>query len=460
MKRKSLVLVVIGYLLAFALGGCSLGDNEGLPTQTPSASPGNPQPTEAAAMWTRTFGGKGTDVLNSVALAPGGGFFAAGYTTSVEGDFVARHGDDNSDGVVARFASDGSLVWAKVLGGSDADIFTSVAVCDDGSIVVVGSTYSFDGDFPAQRGSDGSDAVVVRLSFDGSVVWAKSFGGSDADEFEAVTAVTGGAVVAVGDTMSTDGDFPVAHGEGACNAVAAKVSADGALVWAKTYGGTGVDGFNAVTLVSGENVIAAGHAFSSDGDFPVKHTGSADAVIVRLSAEGNVTWAKTFGGDGEDSLFAVTLASDDGVIGGGVLGSTDGPFYKTLMTHFTLDGVVTWTKSFGGGATDRIMGLTTTSDGQILAVGDASSSNGDFPVAKGHRSDALIFEVSADGVLNWAKTYGGSGDDFFSAAVILPDGDIVAVGDTDSNGGDFSPTRGDSDALVAQLTSDGELGPS
>jgi outer membrane protein assembly factor BamB len=222
---------------------------------------------------------------------------------------------------VARFGPDGELVWSKTLGGTDRDEFAAVAAAADGGAIAAGLTTSGDGDFGPAKG--GWDAVVARFGPDGELVWSKTLGGTGYDEFGAVAAAADGGAIAAGFTASGDGDFGPADGYG--DAVVAWFGPDGELVWSKTLGGTDVEVFGAVAAAADGGAIAAGVTASGDGDFgPVK--GEGDAVVARFGPDGELDWSKSLGGLGRDYFGAVAAAADGGAIAAGFTDSGDGDF--------------------------------------------------------------------------------------------------------------------------------------
>jgi hypothetical protein len=99
--------------------------------------------------------------------------------------------------------------------------------------------------------------------------------------------------------------------------------------------------------------------------------------------------------------------------------------------------------------------VAVTPDGGLAATGYTSSGDGDFGPAKGEE-DAVVARFRPDGKHQWTKTLGGTGDDWFSAVAVTPDGGLAATGGTRSGGGDFGPAKGGSDAVVARFGPDGE----
>jgi hypothetical protein len=90
---------------------------------------------------------------------------------------------DGSHVVLAKFAADGTLVFAENVGGSGSDAATDVALTQEGDAIVVGLTNS--DDFPGASSKGGyyaddgaADAFVARIRADGSgPMWTRRFGG-------------------------------------------------------------------------------------------------------------------------------------------------------------------------------------------------------------------------------------------------------------------------------------------
>jgi len=373
------------------------------PRLFPDTLPATPSNTLTNTPGARTYGGSDYDVFTSVAVAPDGSIVAVGNTISWDGDFPVSHG--TRDGVVARFTPNGDLAWSHTYGGSEEDYFTAVAVAPDGSIIVAGNTWSPDGDFPTSHG-DGYDAVIARLTSDGVVQWSHTYGGNDYDEFFSVTVMADDSIVAAGVTFSTDGDFPVGHGYHSGAAIA-RIAPDGGLQWAHTYSGSQELVFCSVAGTPDGATIAVGYTQSTDGDIPVEH-GEYEAIAVRL----------------------------------------------------TPDGVPQWSHTYGGSSGSRFNSVAVSPDGGIIIAGSTSSPDGDFPIRhenSDYNDDAVIARLGSDGGLQWATTYGGTGKDEFKSVAIAPNGTILAVGDTDSPDGDFPALHGDVDAVTVLVTPDGTL---
>ncbi len=99
-------------------------------------------PAGTALVFSRTFGGDGPDLGNSIALAPDGRIVVAGLTRSngipVTGTAFQRASAADVNAFVIRLAADGSLDYSTYLGGSGGAQATDVAVDRAGDIYVTG----------------------------------------------------------------------------------------------------------------------------------------------------------------------------------------------------------------------------------------------------------------------------------------------------------------------------------
>jgi hypothetical protein len=77
-----------------------------------------------ALVWSRAFGGNGTETAKSVVQATDGGFVVAGSTDSF--------GAGNVDGWLIKTDANGNMVWNHTYGGAGADAFRVVVLANNG----------------------------------------------------------------------------------------------------------------------------------------------------------------------------------------------------------------------------------------------------------------------------------------------------------------------------------------
>src|SRR5690606_34288354 len=127
--------------------------------------------------WQKALGGSSGDEAQSIQQTADGGYIVAGLSWSNSGDVIGNHGI--SDYWVVKLDGNGNIQWQKALGGSGYDKATSIQQTADGGYIVVGETYSNDGDVTGYHG--GGDYWVMKLDDSGNIQWQKTLGGSNLD---------------------------------------------------------------------------------------------------------------------------------------------------------------------------------------------------------------------------------------------------------------------------------------
>ena len=98
---------------------------------------------------------------------------------------------------------------------------------------------------------------------------------------------------------------------------------------------------------------------------------------------------------------------------------------------------VTSSINLGGNGTDDVNKAIKTSDGNIVLIGSTTSNTGNFVTNHGGK-DIFIRKVSLSGSILWTKLYGGSADDTGVDIVEESNGDLTFVANTYSNDGDIT----------------------
>jgi hypothetical protein len=204
-----------------------------------------------------------------------------------------------------------------------------------------------------------------------------------------------------------------------------KIDANGNHQWNKTYGGTGDEiGYSLVQASDGGYAIAGGT--DSYG------AGSSDVYLVKTDAAGTMLWNKTYGGAKSDYGYSMVQTSDGGYAIAGCTGSYGATWYEFYLIKTNAAGSLQWYKTYGGTGYDFGFSLVQTSDGGYAITGSNSSSIGGD-------SDLCLIKTLADGNLEWKKTYDGSDQDVGESIVQTSDGGYAIAGTT----GQYSGNRFD-----------------
>ncbi len=274
--------------------------------------------------WLQGFGGTQTDGFNAVEACPDGGFAVIGYSNSPDGTGAPLGlSPTHSGAVIVKYAADGSLQFMKAI-GSTGDLLNDVAVDKNGSIYAVGS-FSSNDRYSLFKSFGRADAGILKLSANGDVEWVRQYGGSDIDNFPAVTAAPDGGCVIAGRSRSKDHSLTALSNHGGYDAVLVKFNGNGSLVWERALGGLGNDSLEDIVSAADGGYAAVGYSSSSDRDWnAIGNRGGTDGVIVSVTAAGDVTSVQGYGGSLNDSFHALCITRDRQIVACGETLSSDG----------------------------------------------------------------------------------------------------------------------------------------
>jgi len=331
--------------------------------------------------WEKCLGGTYRDVFNSVVQTSDGGFVAAGYTESNDGDVTGNHGYNNPDAWVVKLDSAGKLLWQKCFGTKAYEKANSIVETADGGFILAGSTDSI-----STHGA-GGDVFVAKLNSNGDLEWQKIYGGNDVDVAVSILQTYDGGYVFAGTTASSNGDVKGLHnpGLGFNDIWVVKINSTGTIIWQKCLGGSRSDKAGGIIQTSDSGLVVCGTVESKDGDVSGKNEfGVTDGWVAKLSASGDIIWKKCIGGNGDDVLNAIIRTNDGGFAVGGETNTNDDPVAlgnDGIADFWTVkldpQGNVQWGRCFGSPEGDEALAIIQTTDGALLEAG-YTESNGDY----------------------------------------------------------------------------------
>ena len=140
-------------------------------------------------------------------------------------------------------------------------------------------------------------------------------------------------------------------------------------------------------------------------------------------------WIKTYGGTGSEYMYAIQPTSDGGYIVAGETSSFGAGNSDAWLLKLNADGVIEWQKAYGGTGSEYMYSIQQTSDGGYIVAGETNSSGaGD--------SDAWLLKLNENGTIQWQKTYGGAGYDYFASVRQIGTEYLVAGMTSSSGAGD------------------------
>ncbi len=332
----------------------------------------------------------------SIAQTTDGGYVIAGITASF--------GAGSWDFYIVKLDAQGNLQWTKTIGGTNDDRAYSIIQTNDGGYAIAGYTWSFSADF--------ADVYLVKLNAAGNLQWTKTIGGINADRAWSVTQTADGGYAIAGVTGS--------FGAGNWDYYVVKLDATGNLQWTKTIGGTSNDHGRSIIQTNDGGYAIAGYTLSFGA-------GNYDVYIVKLDAQGNLQWTKTVGGADNDYGISIIQTADGGYAIAGYTYSFGAGAADVYVIKLNAQGNLQWAKTIGGVGNDVGYSIIQTADGGYAIAGQTFSfGTGSW--------DVYVVKLNAQGNLQWTRTIGGTNDDIGYSIIQTTDGGYAITGYTTSFG--------------------------
>lgn len=382
----------------------------------------------------------------------------------------------SSDIFLAKYDSQGQLVWGKAFGSNGADEGLHIDV-QGNSVVSCGfflTSVTFDtinpngflnsfGDF---------DAYITKYDTSGNFIWAKQVGGfTGIEEARSVCQDAQGNVYITGfftgqADLDPSNNSLLVPAAGSQDVWIMKLDPNGNLIWVKTLGGIAADQANEIVLDHFGHVLVAG-SFRSTVDLDpgtavvnATSAGFDDAFLLRLDTAGQYLWSATFGNTGSDIMNTIAADANGNMIMSGFFQNTidadPGPGILLLTTSGNVGGFVIKADTAGvlvfadvltGTGNNSPRQVKVHSSGHILVAGSFNGSCDFDPLASVNTitsagsDDAYLLRLDASGYLNWVITYGGAGFEDAQGIAVDTSSQLLVTGRF-SGATDFDPGTG------------------
>lgn len=340
-----------------------------------------------------------------------------------------------------------TMLWQKAYNINDASYFLDVMEDSDGGYVYSGSV-----DVP---GGKYNKLWVFKTDVNGNKIWEYSSGVNG--NLSSITKAPDGGYVATGNRNN----ITAAGGYAGSDLIVIKLNASGAMVWEKAFGGGGDDFGNKILTTADGGCLVAGLTTSSDGDVSANH-GGYDTWLIKVDANGNKVWEKTYGGSGWDGDGTMATTADGGVLLAAYSSSNDGDISgghgggDVVVFKLDASGNKIWTKIYGGSKWDTPASIIATKDGGSIIVGSTDSNDGDVVGQHGNDEDMWVLKLDKNGEKAWQATLGSTSWENGYSIAQLTDGGYIVFGFSTGNDGDVSGNHGDKDYWVVKLNSAGK----
>ncbi len=235
-------------------------------------------------LWTRQFGGVGSDHAESVSTDHAGNVFVVGST------FEFSSG--TKQGFVRKYDSAGNGLWVTTVGSVSSSNLSDVATDSLGNVYAAGSEYT--------PNAVGEDMCLHKLDANGNELWVAHFDGGNDDGAAAVAVDSEDNAIVYGRTW-----LPEALDDS--RGMLRKYNSDGALLWSTLTTSFGVGPEYSVAVDKDDNVVVA-----TGVNLPAPNI----ALVGKYSPDGSELWTETFGvGNASASGVCVDLRNDILLVG-------------------------------------------------------------------------------------------------------------------------------------------------
>ena len=366
----------------------------------------------------KAFEGSGEADATSLQQTSDGGYIIVGKTKKWAEDTIKSR-SFKTDVYLMKIDANGNTLWTKTHREKDSDAGYDVQETSDGGYVIVGRTKSY--------GAGSTDVYLIKTNRIGDMLWFKTYGGSKRDYGYAIQPTTDGGFIITGRTKSflRTKQYDV---------YLLKIKANGKKQWEKTYGGRGNDYGYYLEQTSDGGYIVVGCTKSDKDEWYEKEekdnvetkVEKTDIYLIKVNADGDVTWTKAFGNSFADAGYSVQQTTDGGYI---ITGKTNITYRGTDQDVYLIKtdsyGIIEWEQTFGGKKCEYGTSVQQLTDGGYIVAGHTNS------FGKGNY-DAYLIRTNPKGQELWSKTYGGSKKDFILRVQQTNDGGFVLAGLTQS----------------------------
>jgi hypothetical protein len=366
-------------------------------------------------------------------------------TNDFGGVTLTNNSGGGQDIFVAKYDSDGALLWARRAGGITArwDAGRGVGADTNGNVYVTGGFYGT-ADFGTlnHTASQNGSFFLAKYNNAGAVQWVRqSVGGRSFGVYGTGLAVdSAGNSYAVGfadnGATITFGTVDLLNRSATgYSSFLVKYDNAGTVKWSQLIGGPGHTYATKVAVDASGNVCVHG-GFSMNmtiGASNLVSAGEYDRFLAKFDNAGALIWVQQEGGAGDEGGDGGVAVDPDGnVYDTGAFGSNPMNFGSTSLTNagawdafiakYNSSGLLQWTRRAGGTNLDAYLDVALDGQGNVYAAGVLASD----AVAPNGTGGAMVAKYDPAGTLQWAYSASGPPAD--------PVGSMVAKCAVDSAG--------------------------
>ncbi len=396
--------------------------------------------------WVVSAGGNNLEYANGVDVDEEGHVYVTGlFKENIHFDDMTLHSAGGDDIFIAKFDTNGHVLWATKAGGPNADYGLGLAVDSENNCIITGS---FFGEIQCQgrtmRAHGALDIFLAKFDSEGTMLWAMGAGGEgydrgydvavDGDNNPVITGFFEGSVDFGGSTLNSQGQSDI---------FVAKVDPLGNPLWARSAGGSSSDCAYGISITQMDEITITGY-FRSQAQFDgidLTSRGAEDVFVAAYDSQGNLVDVIQAGGPFSDvaydidsdpfgNSFITGSYQETAAFGAISLSSLGGD--DLFTAKIDPEGDVLWAKGAGGMNNDVGNGVAADNLGGCIITGsyEFEAQMDSISLSSAGQTDVVLAKYDPSGFVQWATSAGGFSLDVGNA--IVRSGDkFVATGHFD-----------------------------
>ena len=355
--------------------------------------------------WGKSFGGKNSDYVTSVVQCTDGGYIVTGTfessEISIDNKIVFKNMDttnsNTKDCVVIKYTADGSVEWARSIGGNKNDEIVSAAETNDNGYIIVGDFESNSITVNKKMklfNAGNTNGMIIKYDYQGNAEWVQSLNGPENVYITSVVATDDGGYVLTGyftDCLELEASDVLKSVSGADGFII-KYNKEGEIEWKNQIGGESYEYIEDVLEDDDGNYVLCGKSGSDNielgNGINLSQNSYESGMIIKYDSFGNALWAQGIKGTGNNQLKAISECSDGGYITVGSLQSgsiglgnkgsisAESPQYASngIVLKYDDDGKIEWGFGTRGSGDDSLDCVIETKDKNYLVTGKYTNS--------------------------------------------------------------------------------------
>ncbi|GEP50268.1 hypothetical protein FNO01nite_09400 [Flavobacterium noncentrifugens] len=388
-------------------------------------------------LWEKSYGGKNAEYLFDAVPTADYGFILAGSSLSGKTGNKTSEGAGDLDYWIWKMDESGDMDWQKSFGGSGSDFLQSIRLTNDGGFILAGNSNSGQGQSKKDDTYGGDDFWIIKLDAGGGEQWQKTIGGLGQEKIKSIAQSKEGGYIVGGSSGSDKSENKKQNGYGNLDYWVVKLDKDGKVMWEKTFGGIYLDELRSIEQTADQGYILGGYSNSpASGNKKDDNIGIGDYWVIKLDKDGEEEWQQVIGGDKDDELAVVHQTYDGGYILGGNSNSgsnygkkkSNGKGTDFWVVKLDKEGAMFWQETYDFGVSDILTSIVENKDHTLLIGGFAKSQANNKKKDEKGINDYIALKISETGEQLWDKTVGSDGEDILTKVVETRDGGYLLAG--------------------------------